>query len=388
MADFSNVSALLEQFAQQSVVGCSCAVSHKGKTVFEGYAGYADKAAGRNIDKDTVYRLFSMTKVIVCTAALKEFEKGRYLLNDPFYEYFPAYRNMQKVVVLPNGTVEFRPLEHPILVKDVFSMSMGFPYAMGDSVNGHRMQQVKDRLTKQYGKYTLQQEINAMAEVPVAFEPGTHFLYGYGHELVAGLLEVVSGKTVGEYLKQEIFEPLGMESTGYRYFGDIRERMSLFYEEDENGELQGGKGMLDEFHEPDALFEHGGGGLFSTTGDYLAFATMMANGGKTPDGAQIISPRTIDLMRSNQLCPEALKDFRNDYHAGYGYGLGVRTLMEPGAAYYGGNAGEFGWTGAGGTYTLIDPTEQVAIVYMHQRMPNLEREHHHRIRNAVYAALD
>lgn len=388
MADFSNVSALLKKFADQSVAGCSCAVSHKGKTVFEEYWGYADKAAGRKIDKDTIYRLFSMTKVIVCAAALKEFEKGRYLLNDPLYEYFPAYRNMQKIVVQPNGVIEYRPLENPILVKDVFSMSMGYPYAMGDSVNGPLMQKVKDRLTEQYGKYTLQQEINAMAEVPVAFEPGTHFLYGYGHELVAGLLEVVSGKTVGEYLKQEIFEPLGMKSTAYRYFGDTRDRMSLFYEEDETGALQGGKGLLDEYHEPDALFEHGGAGLFSTTMDYLAFATMMANGGKTANGVPILNPRTIDLMRSNQLCAEALKDFQNDYLAGYGYGLGVRTLMEPGAAYYGGNVGEFGWTGAGGTYTLIDPSEQVAIVYMHQRMPNQEREHHHRIRNAVYAALD
>ena len=138
------------------------------------------------------------TKVIICTAAMKLFEEGKFLLNDPIYEYFPEWKNTNKVVYAPNGNFTIKPLENPILVKHVFNMAMGIGYGGNDET--HRvMAEVRKGLREKYGKYyTLRQDIEAMSAVPVAFEPGTHWLYGFGHELVAGLIEVCSGMKVSE----------------------------------------------------------------------------------------------------------------------------------------------------------------------------------------------
>ena len=386
MSTFSDLSALLESFTRNGPPGCACAVAKDGKILYEGYFGLADIETNKPVMEDTVFRLWSMTKVIVCTAALILFERGKYLLNDPLYEYFPEYRNINKVEIGPNGNTVIKPVENPMLVKHAFSMSVGMPYYFGNSYTAREMAKVREELIKTYGKYNLQTEIKAMSKVPIAFEPGTHWLYGYGHELVAGLIEVVSGMTVGEFLQREIFEPLGMKDTGYRYHGNIRDRMASFYRRSEDGTLTKTSAFFDEYHEPDALYEGGGAGLYSTVRDYLGFTQMLANGGEL-DGVRIIGRKTIDLMRSNQLNETQLNDFRNSYLAGYGYGLGVRTMMDPAAGNYNGSVGEFGWTGGAGTYTAIDPSEGFSIVYMHQMMPNMEEYHHHRVRAVAYGCI-
>ena len=191
--------------------------------------------------------------------------------------------------------------------------------------------------------------------------------------------------SIGEFLKKEIFEPLGMESTGYRYFGNMRERMAKMYCPNGDGTYTLMEGSLDANHEPDAVYEGGGAGLFSTVKDYLKFTQMLANGGNY-NGTQIIGRKTIDLMRRNMLNDVQLQDFRNSYLEGYGYGLGVRTMMEPAGA---GNlsVGEFGWTGVAGTWTSIDPSEGVSVVYMHQTDPNNEEYHHHRVRAVAYGCI-
>jgi CubicO group peptidase (beta-lactamase class C family) len=342
--------------------------------------------SGRPIAVDTVYRLFSMTKVIICTAAMILFERGKFLLNEPLYEYFPEYRKHRVVKVSPSGCVGFEEAKNPMLIKHAFSMAVGLPYGYANSPTSQAMDHIRERLVKEHGKYDLRTEVKAMAEAPIAFEPGTHWLYGYGHDLVAGLIEVLSGKTVGQFLKDEIFEPLGMKDTGYRYFGDIKNRMASMYRRNEDNTLTRIPGMADDNHEPDARYEAGGAGLFSTVKDYLVFTQMLANGGAY-QGRQIIGRKTIGLMRRNQLNPQQMEDFANSYNAGYGYGLGVRTMMDPAAGHSNGSTGEFGWTGMAGTWTAIDPSEGFSAVYMHQMMPNMEEYHHVRIRAAAYGCL-
>ena len=229
-------------------------------------------------------------------------------------------------------------------------------------------------------------EVRAMGGIPVAFEPGTHWLYGYGHDIVAGLIQLVSGKTVGQFLQDEIFEPLGMKDTGYRYRDDIESRMVSLYKKEDNGKMKKIKGLFDEYHQPDAIYESGGAGLYSTVKDYLKFAQMLANGG-IYNGERIIGRKTIDLMRANHLNSVQLKDFTNSYLAGYGYGLGVRTLISKAEGHSNGSEGEFGWTGALGTYVSIDPQEGSSIVYMHQMMPNMEEYYHLRVRAVANGCL-
>lgn len=387
MARFDDLSELLKQFVKNGPAGCGCAVAKDGKTLYEGYFGYADLEDKRPITEDTVYRLISMTKVVICMAALMLFERGKFLLNEPIYEYFPEYRDTQVFVTGPEGSIHTIKSQGPMLIKHAFTMSVGLGFHFGDSPTAKEMAKVKDELQKKHGKYDIVTEVKAMGSVPVQFHPGTHWYYGYGHDIIAGLIQVISGKTVGQFLQDEIFGPLGMKDTGYRFREGIESRMASHYWKDESGRMTKVPGFLDEFHQPDALYEAGGGGLYSTVNDYLKFSQMLANGG-IYKGKRIIGRKTIDLMRTNHLNEEQLMDFTGSYLAGYGYGLGVRTLMSPAQGHSNGSVGEFGWTGMLGTYVSIDPKEGFSVVYMHQMEPNMEEHHHLRIRAVANGCLE
>jgi CubicO group peptidase (beta-lactamase class C family) len=389
MAKFDDLSNLLKKFVDDGLPGCGCAIAKDGKILYEGYFGYADLDKKTHITEDSVFRIFSMTKVVICTAALILFERGKFLLHEPIYEYFPEYKDTEVFVTDSNGNVHVERAKNPMLIKHAFTMAVGMPYPfLDDSPTANEMRRIKKELSEKYGKYDIVTEVKAMGSVPIAFEPGTHWLYGYGHDIIAGLIQVISGKSVGEFLYDEIFGPLGMDSTGYRFHDDIEERMVSCYKKNEDGTLEKASGMFDEYHQPDAIYESGGAGLYSTVRDYLKFSQMLANDG-CYNGQRIIGRKTIDLMRANQLNEQQLKDFNfnNSYLAGYGYGLGVRTLMNPAEGNSNGSIGEFGWTGALGTYVTIDPSERFSMVYMHQMIPNMEVYHHLRVRAVANGCL-
>ena len=384
MAKFTDLDKLLQQFAGSTVPGCGCVVAQNGEILYEGYYGLADIETGKPVTADTVYRLYSMTKVITCTAALILFERGKFSLNEPYHKYYPEFENTRVAETLPNGGIKIRPAKNPILIRDAFNMAVGLPYADGNSYTEHELRRVLNELDSK-GKFTLQDQVRAFSTVPIRYDPGSHWSYGYGHELVAALIEAVSGMTMGEFLKKEIFEPLEMENTGYRFFGDIQDRLIKMYKPDGEGRFVEIPGRDDENFLPDARYEAGGIGLFSTARDYTKFTQMLANGG-VYEGRQIIGRKTIDLMRRNMLNDAQMKDFADSYNEGYGYGLGVRTMVEP-AGVANLSVGEFGWTGAAGTWASIDPSEGVSVVYMHQTMPNNEQYHHHRVRAAAYGCI-
>ena len=397
MADFKYLDALLMEFVAKGLPGCGCVVAKDGKIVFEGYHGMADVEGQKPITPDTVYRLYSMTKVVICTAAMMLYERGKFLLSDPIYEYIPEYRERSVVHNSPNGGVDIRGAKTPALIRHAFTMAVGLPYGFGDTPTTRAMRQINAELEEKHGKgmYSVVDEAKALARVPAAFEAGEHFLYGYGHDIVAALIQVISGKSVWDFLREEIFEPLGMDSTGYRYFGDIRQRMATLYRRDANeaaaqrvaaAAAEAITDRRDHLHEANAKLESGGAGLFSTVGDYLKFTQMLANGG-VYGGRQIIGRKTIDLMRQNHLNEQQLKDFGGVYLAGYGYGLGVRTMMDVAAGGSNTSVGEFGWTGALGTWASIDPSEGASVVYMHQTSPNMEEYYHLRARAAAYGGL-
>ncbi len=387
MARFENLSELLKRYVENGLPGCGCAVAKDGEVLYQGYFGYADLEEKRKITEDTVYRMFSMTKVVICTAAMILFERGEFLLNEPIYEYFPEYRDTQVFVSDLNGNINVKKAKNDMLIKHAFNMSVGIPYPDMDSPTAKEMARVRNELEKKHGKFDIVTEVKAMGAVPVAFEPGSHWLYGYGHDIIAALIQIISGKTVGEFLQDEIFGPLGMKDTGYRYYGDMESRMVSHYKKNSKGELIKISGPLDQFHKPDALYEAGGAGLFSTVNDYLKFSQMLANGGVF-NGERIIGRKTIDLMRTNHLSAEQLLDYRNSYLDGYGYGLGVRTLMDTAQAHSNGSIGEFGWTGMLGTYVSIDPKERFSVVYMHQMYPNMEEYYHLRVRAVANGCMD
>lgn len=385
MSKFTDLDKFLTELVKTGPAGCGVAVAQNGEILHENYFGYANLEKRIPITAENVYRQFSATKVIICTAALMLYERGKFLLNDPIYDYFPEWKNTMVADDLPDGTCNIRPVKRPIQVKDCFSMAMGIGYG-GDDYTHRMMNEVREELKQTVGDYTLRQDIYAMSKVPVRFDPGTRWLYGFGHELVAGMIEATSGMKVSEFLNKEIFEPLGMKSTAYRYFDNMRENMVTAYSLNEDGTRTPVENpMFDKRHEPDAKYEAGGAGLFSSVNDYIKFASMLACGGQYK-GERIIGRKTIDLMRDNHLNETQMKDFTNSYLDGYGYGLGVRTLVNRGRVSNS-SIGEFGWTGAMGTYVAIDPSEKACVVYMHNSVPNMEEYTHHRVRNISFGAL-
>jgi len=385
MKRLHNIDNLLQEFVNQNIVGCGCVVTKNGDMVYEGYYGYADREQQLLMNDRSIHRLYSTTKVIVCTAAMLLYERGKFLLNDPLHLYLPEFKEMQVVHTSPNGNTYVKPTQNPIRVKHIFTMSSGIPYEWGESKTHQEITKLTRELTMT-GPHTLEQKIKEIAKAPLLFEPGTRWAYGYSHDIVARLVEVISGVTIAEFLQRELLDPLDMNDTGYRFKDDVQSRLVPLYELNYDNELAPTWARGDENFEPTAIYNAGGLGLYSTPRDYTKFAQMLANGGVSGKH-KIIGKKTIDLIRSNHLNTAQLEDFTNPYSAGYGYGLGVRTLIDPTAAHYGGSIGEFGWTGMSGTYALIDPAEQLSIVYMHQRIPNMEVEHHLRLRNVVYSCL-
>ncbi len=393
MENFAYLDSLLERFAKDTVAGCACIVTREGKKLYEGYHGYADLESSRPIEQDTVYRLFSLTKIAIYTACMMLYERGAFLLNDPLYEYIPEYRHMSKYVRTGEGKYDVRPVERPIEIKHIMSMSMGLPYGHtilpGDNEMAETSREMC-RVTKELaakGAYSLQEEVSNAAQVPLAFEPGTRWLYGFGSELAARLVEVVTGQNIETALRTLLLDPLGMTSTGMHFFGDIQSRMSTFYMRDADGTLSPGKAVFDDKHLPGREHESGCARLFTTAEDFSRLARMLACGG-VYEGQRIMGKNTIELMRTNQLDKQQLADFHNPYLDGYGYGLGVRVMMDRAGGNSNSPVGEFGWTGGSGTWISMDPQDKVSVIYMHQMAPNMEVYHHLRVRAAVYGAIE
>ena len=396
MADFKALDALLQKFVDDGLPGCSCVIAQKGKVLYENYFGYSDIENKVPLTAENVFRQASLTKVAEYTLGMMLYEKGLFNMTDPLYEYFPEWKNSTKRITLPDGTTDIVPVEHPITIKNIFNMTCGLPYEAHPGFPSQSLtsQEMAKAMEKLGPNYTLREQIRVISEVPLAFEPGTRWLYGFASELTAGLIEVLTGMRAELALKKLLFEPLGMDSSANYLCGDLEKRLVKNYF------LNKGK----KLGEPGALYIKNvteGPGMVGELGkvpgfqrvitnctDYTKLMQMLANGGVLGD-ERFMGRKTIDLMRSNTITQKMIdEDFTNDYLAGYGYGFGVRTLLDKGKGNHNGTLGNFGWTGGSGTWAEADPTEGTSIVYMHNLQPNLEVYHHLRMRAVAYGCLD
>ena len=388
MSTVQDIDSLMQRFARKTVPGCSLIVMQHGETLYEGYHGYADLENRSPITEDSMFRLYSMTKVIVCTAAMMLFERGKILLTEPVSEYLPEFNCSEVAEMTGNGSFILRKASRPIEIRDCLNMSCGLGYPIPSNINhptDRAILEYRERL-ENAGTYTLRDEIKELAKVPLRFDPGTHFAYGLGHDIIAAIIEEVSGKTIGEFLKAEIFEPLEMRYTAYRINDETKNFLVKCYDVSDEYNFTWDRGIRDDIYQPDSIYEGGGAGLLSNTKDYAAFTQMLANGGIWK-GYRLLGKRTIDLMRTNILSETGLHDFwRIPVMAGYGYGLGVRTMMFP-AGISNTPVGEFGWAGVAGTWMSVDPDDGFSVVYMHNTFPSNDVWHNMRIRAAAYGLL-
>lgn len=378
--NFKELEVFLDSIVQWRIPGADCAVYYKNKPVFRHSAGYADIKSKKPVSADNLYNLYSTSKVITCTAALQLFERGKFLMTDPLWEYLPEFSEMYIQKVLENGSTELIKAENSITVRDLFTMTAGLTY----DLTTPSIKAVKE---KTGGLCPTREVIKAIAEDPLLFEPGTHWNYSLCHDVLGGLVEVVSGKKFSEYLKENIFEPLEMKDTGFQLTDERTARMAKQYSfNDETNTAV--EVSLKNIYVLGSSYESGGAGLISSVDDYIKFANALCNKGKTQRGEQILSQPTIELMKTNHLDETCLKDFNWIQMSGYGYGLGVRTMIDRTRGGALSPVGEFGWPGAAGSYSLIDQENELAVFYAQHMLNNQEPYVHPRLRNLVYKCLE
>jgi len=370
------LSDYLNSLEQCGIPGCDCAVVHNHEVVFRHAAGYADTERKNPISDKNTYWLYSATKLITCTAVMQLADKGLVSLDSPVSDFLPEYRNMK--VKTANGTV---PAKNQITIRHLLSMQSGLNY----DLDAPSILEIKKETSN---KATTRQVIEALANEPLDFEPGTRFQYSLSHDVLGAVIEVVSGQRLGEYFADHIFRPLGMKNTGFELTPERKANMSTQFTYDTDTMtskpvLNKNRYVLTE------NYESGGAGLISTVDDYLLFLDAMCHGGISKSGYRLLSMESIDLMRQDQLSGASRQDFDTWNRYGYSYGLGVRTLVEKEKSGARSPLGEFGWDGAAGAYALIDVTNNLAIFYI-QHVLNCGYAYsviHPKVRDLTYEML-
>ena len=371
---FQRMTEYLDTIPTFGAPGVDCIVQQDGKTVCRHMAGLSDREAGIPMCGTERFNLYSATKPITCTAALQLYEKGAFLLTDPVEKYLPEFAEMQVRTKDENGEVCLVPAEKPITVRQLFTHTAGLDYDATKPAYARVAEQTG-------GRAPTREIVRAMAAEPLIYQPGARWKYSFAHDVLAALVEEVSGMRFGEYLKKNIFDPLGMERTGFARTPEVLAEMMPQYRRDpQTGEVT--RRSQDVKFVFGTEYESGGAGLVSCTDDYIRFASAMACGGQG-----ILHPATIELMRENQLDSAQMRDFNWVQFVGYGYGLGVRTLVSRAEAGSPGPLGEFGWGGAAGVYVLIDPVNRLAMFYAQHMLNSLEPVIHPRLRNILYTSL-
>ena len=375
----------LQEIKAGRLKGCSVMVIHKGNTEFRGEYG-SDK-------RDTIYRLFSMTKPVTAVAIMMLVERGLLDVEEPLSKYIPEFGNV--TVMTPAGEV---PAQNVITIADCLNMTSGMVYPGDDSVSAIRLAKEAERIAvrEEFGEELSAVAIaKAVANVPLLFEPGTRWNYCVSADVLAGVVEIVTGMRYGEFLKRALFAPLEMNDTMYvSALGDKAERLAKVYARLEDGVIVPiEKKQLDELAATaftsagTTTFDGGGSGLCSTLSDYAKFALMLLNNGEY-NGARFLSRKTVDFIHTDQLSDAVRETIDFEHIKGYSYSNLVRILRDTGEAKTNGSVGEYGWDGMLGTYFCIDPQEELIILYGQQILDGENKLLRRKMRNVVYSALD
>jgi CubicO group peptidase (beta-lactamase class C family) len=313
------------------------------------------------MQKDSIFRIYSMSKPITGVAMMMLFEEGKWQLNDPVAKYIPEFANLKVYATDEHNNVTLKDQIHPVTMRELMSHSGGFTYGLFSNTPVDKLQREADVLN--VGN-TLDEFIKRVAKLPLNSQPGTEWHYSISVDIQGYLVQKLSGMPFDEFLEKRIFKPLGMIDTGFYVPKEKLSRLAEYYTYDQDGRLQvikATEGLNHDFSAKPALLS-GGGGLVSTAVDYMRFCQMLLNGGQL-NGVRLLSPRTVELMRTNVLAPGL-----PILSPGAGFGLDFAVYTDPVAAggYYG--KGTFFWGGAAGTWFWIDPASDLIVVGMIQQM--------------------
>ncbi len=375
------MDVLQDEINRNRLPGCVALIARHGKVALFQSLGWQQADTQVPMAKDSIFRIYSMTKPIVSVGLMMLYEQGKVLLADPVAKYLPEFAN-QQVFKSVEGVDSFAPLHRATTVQDLLRHTSGLTYEFLG--NGPvQKQYAKARIRTDLRDRANAEFVPSLAAMPLIAQPGTVWEYSRATDVVGRLIEVISGQTLGDYLEQAIFKPLGMPHTGFSVPLAQHSRIAEPFGKDPDGAP-----MMKVFDvRTPVAFESGGGGLASTAMDYARFMQFMLNRGEL-DGVRLLGPRTVDFMTADHLggIPINAGGSSNLMSPGYGFGLGFAVRTATGVASVPGSVGMYYWGGLAGTTFFIDPKEDFFATLMIQA-PNQREYYRHLFRDMVYAAL-
>ena len=382
--------------------GTQLMVYRRGQLVHNSSMGLADIERKVAVKDDTIYRIYSMTKPVTSIAFMMLVEEGRVALDEPVHKYIPEWKNLGVFQAGLWPAFLTRPPSRPMQIVDLMRHTSGLTYGFQQRGNvDAAYRELKIGEVEKAG--TLQSMIADLAKIPLEFSPGEAWNYSVSTDVIGYLIGLISGKPFETFLQERIFDPLGMKDTGFFVSPEKARRLAACYSASPQGAMtfhatdrKGGLTLQDDpatssFLSPPP-FISGGGGLCSTSADYLTFCRALLNGGEL-DGVRLVGPKTLQLMTANHLpggktLPELSRSLFSEatYH-GIGFGLGFSVTLDPARTLIPGSAGEYAWGGAATTSFWIDPVEELIAIFMTQVLPSTATPIRRELRTMVYSAI-
>jgi len=359
--------------------GAITLLARNGKLVDLQTYGYRDLEKKLPMERDTICRMYSMSKIITSVGTLILFEEGRFNLDDPVSKYLPELKDMKVMTGGTADTPQLEPLKRPITIKHLLTHTSGLIYDFDGSDELHKLYQ-RANLWSGPG---LNDFISKVGKLPLKHQPGDAYTYAINTDVLGALIERVSGKRFGAFLEERVFSPLGMKDTGFDVPPEKMHRVAKTYQHGPDGRFVEAEPLVNTWPEAGRGIESGGAGIFSTAGDYARFAQMLANGG-TLERHRILGRKTVELMTANHMVtlPNNQAATRQK-----GFGLGVEVTTDLGQLSVPSSLGQFGWYGAATTYCQIDPKEKIVAVAFAQHFPFNEHNFFAQFATGYYQAL-
>lgn len=373
--NFDQLTAYLDSFDELGVPGSDTVVWQDHKPVYRHFRGCSDYEGKVPVNGQETWFMYSATKMFTCTAALQLIEQGKLSLETPVCEILPAYT----MLTVAEGD-HTRAAKRPVTIRHLMTMTAGMDYDLDAKA-------IQNALALYGQEATTRQLVDAMAHKPLCFDPGEDFKYSLCHDVLAAVIEEVSGERFSEYLEKHVMGPLGIRHMTFRMDDYTREHLSALYSR-ESGETlpvpQKCRYMLSD------RYESGGAGLVGDCDSYIRLLDALSCGGVGQTGYRLLQPETVELYRTNQLSGKAFDSYFGWRKLGYSYGLGVRTMVTPSLLEARSPIGEFGWDGAAGAYCLCDPEHKLSIFHAQHVLSYsvCYRVHHPKIRDLVYEAME
>ena len=363
-------AVMQQEVDQKQLAGIVTILARHGKVVEERTYGKKDLASGAPMTRDTIFRIFSMTKPVTGVAMMILYEQGKWYPLDPVSKYIPEFAHLKVFKrVDESGKMILEDPVHPPTMHELMTHTAGFTYGFFGNTSVDKMYQDQKVMQSQ----SLREMIDKLAKIPLLYQPGTRWAYSVSMDIQGYIVEKLSGQSLPDFMQQQIFGPLGMKDTGFFVPPEKRNRFATLYREDQKGELAADAtaGGVPTDYATRPPMPSGGGGMVSTAQDYLRFAQMLLNGGEL-DGVRILAPATVQLMTTNHLAPSLMTGEFSIGPAiirpGMGWGYDCAVYTDPLEADEVVGKGTFFWSGAADTWFWVDPTNDLILVGMTQRM--------------------